>query len=217
MVRFRERNTELYTTFRFAITLPNRGDEMLRAMSVYCDPFTNELWIGRAHFAGEKTLAQLLCEETRLEVFMLPRGNGSSRRVLVDFVGLRALPLNLDASCDEIALEWVVLQKVCCSPPFDVETPERFKQPAITKTTAGAAAREPGERWLTIPCTPEVLGDEPLVELEVRVRVPESIAERIRRGEMTGFSMGATVPKCEHEFCTGRCRLCGYVQAVPEL
>lgn len=141
-VLFRERKTELYTTFRFAVTLPNRGGEALRVMSVYNDPFTDELWIGRAHIAGEKTLAQKLCEETRLEVFMLPRGEGMSRRVTVDFSGLRALPLNLDASADEIALEWVVLKKAKCLPAIDVETPEAFLCPAITKTTAGAAARE---------------------------------------------------------------------------
>ena len=210
---FRERKAELYTTFRFVITLPDRGDDILRAMSVYCDPFTDELWIGRAHIAGERTLAQLLCEERLLEIWMLPRGPGLSRLIGVSFDGLRALPLNLDASADEVALEWVVLKSAKWSPPSDVETPECFKVPAITKTKAGAAvvaaAAGAAEREAALDA-------DPMVEADVRMRVPASMAEAIGRGELRGVSLrgvslqGSNAPRCKHEFRDGHCRLCGY-------
>lgn len=120
--RFRESCRAIYAAHRFAVTVPEtpNGPAMLPAMSVYNDPFTDEVWIGRAHIEGERTLAQRLVEEKAIDVWMLPRGTGLARRIHVDFTGLRALPLDLNSYRDEVATDWVVLQKAKCSTPAEV-------------------------------------------------------------------------------------------------
>jgi hypothetical protein len=123
--RFRESCHAIYAAHRFVVTVPEApaGPAMVPAMSIYNDPFTDEVWMGRAHIEGARTLAQHLAEERAIDVWMLPRGSGLARRIHVDFEGLRALPLELDSTRDEVALEWVALKKARCSQatnvPFD--------------------------------------------------------------------------------------------------
>lgn len=130
--RFQESCRSIYAAHRYVVTVPETPDKdgMLPTMSVYNDPFTDELWVGRAHIEGERTLAQRLVEERAIDVWMLPRGNGLARRVHVDFEGLRSLPLELDTSRDAVALEWVALKSARCSTPTDVpfdEMPENIR------------------------------------------------------------------------------------------
>lgn len=137
--RFHESCRLIYAAYLFGVTIPETpaGPATIPVMSIYNDPFLDELWIGRAHIEGERTLAQRLIEEKALDVWMLPRGKGKARRVSVQFDGLRALPLDLNSCIDAVALEWVVLKSVRCAQPVDVEfeeIPEVFhNQPAALK------------------------------------------------------------------------------------
>lgn len=130
--RFRESCRAVYTAFRYVVTVPEtpNGPALLPTMSIYNDPFTNEVWVGRAHIEEERTLAQRLVEEKAIDVWMLPRGDGLARRVHVDFDGLRALPLELDSCRNDVACEWVALKNARCATPADVpydEMPEAIR------------------------------------------------------------------------------------------
>jgi len=124
--RLLNRPKAIYTTWRVLILLPDRGNEKVLAQSVYSDPFTSTLWIGRAHIEGERSLAQKLSEEHRVDVWLLPyKESGMARRISVEFARVRACPIDLDCRTAEVALDWVALEESRYSFPVDVPAEEQ--------------------------------------------------------------------------------------------
>lgn len=108
-VRVTQRH-RMFTSYRFVLLSPEREFEPIAVSAVFSDPFTGHLHIGTAHDAARPLLAARLCELRSLEVWMLRVGE--ARRVPFTFKVLQSLPLDVDASSNNIALEWVVLQGV---------------------------------------------------------------------------------------------------------
>jgi hypothetical protein len=85
--------------------------------------FTGDVWVERAHVAGEATLREQLEGEATAEVWLFTSLSASSagyaRCVEVGWSALRWLPFNLDASESVVALERVCLTGVLYTPPVD--------------------------------------------------------------------------------------------------
>jgi len=115
----------IFTCYNFTLYIPER-DEVVPLQSCFNDPFTEAVWLGRAHITDEPTLAQRLCEVTRIEILMLPRtqGFGKVRRITVKFSAHRWLPLDLDNRQDSVALEWVALEDGEIGPVKDLTRAE---------------------------------------------------------------------------------------------
>jgi len=135
---------QLYTSFQFEVGFLGpasegqpQGVEWIPLMAVYMDPFTDLVWLGRALRAGEPTLKELLDashpegEPIRMEVWMLPRWEGEEAKVFrLNCAVSKWNPLDLDASHDDVAMEWVGLKhghslEVRVVQPDDV--PDRLK------------------------------------------------------------------------------------------
>lgn len=101
----------IFGTYKFAAYIPSR-EEVLPLQSCFNDPFTEAVWLGRAHIADEPTLANRLMDVERVEIYLWPitQGFGKTRRIAVLFSSYRWLPLDLDNRRSEAALEWVALR-----------------------------------------------------------------------------------------------------------
>jgi hypothetical protein len=109
---------EIFMAFRFAVSIPDKVD-VIGASSVFTDPFTGSLWIGRAHRADERTLGQIFSEVNHCEIWMFTRGvwapgetpkEARARKIKVTWPKMRWVPFNLDAAQASAALEYVCLE-----------------------------------------------------------------------------------------------------------
>lgn len=116
------RPRSIFSTFKFAAYIPGR-EEIIPLQSLFNDPFTSAVWLGRAHIADEPTLANRLMDVERLEIYLWPitQGFGKTRRIVILFSDYRWLPLDLDNRRNEVALEWVALQVDSVSDVEDLE------------------------------------------------------------------------------------------------
>lgn len=102
-------------SFRFCVVVPN-SDGMVGVSSVYTDPFTGSLWIGAGHIEGRRTLGQVFAEANKCEVWMFPRGaftdnpDTRARKFDVSWPKMRWVPFDLDATKNEVAMEYVCLE-----------------------------------------------------------------------------------------------------------
>lgn len=125
----------VFCRYRFLLCTFHRK-EWFGASVVFNDPFDESLWIGVAHKLNEKTIMQLLVEETCIEVWLgAPHhGRGPARRMRVTFPGdsaVKWLPLDLNAASSEVAMEYVRITPICQESPEDVpfdECPLKVKR-----------------------------------------------------------------------------------------
>jgi hypothetical protein len=104
--------SDVYAGYRFILRLPQR-DEWFGARAVFNDVFTGDLWVGAAHKANEKTLAEYFVECGEVEVWMFQphSAGGVARCISATYEDLFHQPLDLDATRAEVAMEWVRLNK----------------------------------------------------------------------------------------------------------
>ena len=99
----------LFSAYRFVVRFPVT-DTLVAVHSIFQDPFTGSLWMGRAHAESEPTLMQQLVEAVHLEVWLLPRhgAGGACRCLPVTCVGKpQWFPLDLDSGRCDVAMEWL--------------------------------------------------------------------------------------------------------------
>lgn len=97
-----------YLSHRFAVYVRCRA---VMAHTIYTDPFTGTLWIGRAHQRERNMLAVDIGPCDKIEVWLLSRGTSLSSRMLsYKFDGTMEVPTDLDASMDDVAMEWLGLK-----------------------------------------------------------------------------------------------------------
>ena len=113
----------LFRSFRFALYLP-KVERVVGCSAVFCDPFSGNMWVERAHQSDQPTLAQLFEVEERVEVWLfevLAAKDGRARRIAVTWdLPVRWLPFDLDAKASEPAIERVVLLNPKYGDPVDV-------------------------------------------------------------------------------------------------
>lgn len=126
--------SEPFMSFRFVVFLPDT-EEVIGVTMVYSDPFTDSMWVGKAHIEGERPLGQRMAEVKRCEVWMFPRGivfkdkrDHRARRICVNWNSMRWVPFNLDAARGEAALEHVCLEGATYETVDDVAA-EQFPLP----------------------------------------------------------------------------------------
>ncbi len=107
-----------FMAFRFAVLLDG-AKEALSLAKVINDPFTDEIWIARAHVPDQPPLGERLLNKTGLTVYMLPSRYGKARAISVSFRDFDWKPLSLDAAEDEVALDWVRLKGCTLSKATD--------------------------------------------------------------------------------------------------
>jgi hypothetical protein len=102
--------SDVYAGYRFILHVPQRG-EWIGAMAVFNDVFTGDLWVGAAHKANEKSIANYFSECDKVEVWMFQpvAEGGFARCISARYEGLFHQPLDLDATQSSVALEWVRL------------------------------------------------------------------------------------------------------------
>lgn len=98
-----------YFAFRFLMIVPGIN-EALDAAQIYHDPFLRGMWIGRGHMVDRKPLPAILTEQTKLDVYLLTRGNRNVRKITVEYEGIEWFPIDADATDSSVAFEWVLLK-----------------------------------------------------------------------------------------------------------
>lgn len=97
-----------YFAFRFLMIAPDTN-EAIDAAQIYHDPFLRGMWIGRGHMINRKPLPAFLSEQTKLDVYLLARGNHHVRKISVEYEGIEWYPVDADAMAETVAFEWVLL------------------------------------------------------------------------------------------------------------
>ncbi len=109
-----------YFAFRFLLIAHDSG-EAIDAATAYHDPFVRGMWIGRAHMVDRKPMPAFLSEQTKLDVYLLTAGNGTVRRITVEYDGIDWFPVDFDAAQSAVAMEWVLLKDAKYTSYEDIE------------------------------------------------------------------------------------------------
>lgn len=85
------------------------GDQKVSAASCITDPFSGTLWLARAHSKSRPTWSELLTDIFSIVVTMNDRDASPARSIEVEFDSLDWRPIHMDASKDDLAMDWVGL------------------------------------------------------------------------------------------------------------
>jgi len=112
-----------FVACRFLVRSHASG-EFVGVNSVYCDPFTGDILMGRAHQEGAGDFRQLLGAEG-IDVFLLSRPidstPGATRKItLMDYQLGGYYPFDLDAQNEYLAMEWIRLSRPHIAPVEDI-------------------------------------------------------------------------------------------------
>jgi hypothetical protein len=124
----RVRPTYLYHCYRFFVALPV-GKRKLGLSNVFVDPMTAAFWLGRAHQEEEDGFLSLKealdGEEGEIQVWMFSGYGGETCRLLtVHYDSFVWIPLDLDATRSEVAMEWIRMDRPVIRGPVDYKTSE---------------------------------------------------------------------------------------------
>ena len=109
-----------YKKFRFVIKTEG-SKHVVGAVSAYHDPFVRGMWISRGHLVNEPTLGSMLSEFKSVDVYLFAYNSDKARKIHVEYYGIDWLPVDVDATVEGVALEWVLLKDAKYTECVDVE------------------------------------------------------------------------------------------------
>lgn len=107
-----------YMSFRFGFYLPE-AKKHIGLSSIYSDPFSDSLWLAKAHWKETDTLAKTLEGVSKGQILFFDKGmTDIARSIEVEWKSTRWAPADLDATENTVAIERLVLVDVF----YDTET-----------------------------------------------------------------------------------------------
>lgn len=96
-------------SFRFGFYLPE-VQKHIGLSSIYSDPFSDNLWLAKAHWEDHDTLRTILKDVSKGQILFFDRGMGEvARSIEVEWKSTRWAPADLDAAMNTVAIERLIL------------------------------------------------------------------------------------------------------------